>query len=95
MHVGAPHVWFVPEDSIGYLGTGVTDGCELPCSFWESNLGPLEDQPAHLTFESFLSFSIGSYTLIIKYFVCVHIQDWEENPVAVGTRKAASSYPLS
>ena len=22
----------------------VTDGCELPCGYWELNLGPLEDQ---------------------------------------------------
>jgi hypothetical protein len=25
----------------GLLGTGVTDGCELPCGCWELNLGPL------------------------------------------------------
>lgn len=30
-------------------GTGVTDGCELPCGCWESNPGPLEKQPVLLT----------------------------------------------
>jgi hypothetical protein len=28
-------------------GTGVTDGCELPCGFWELNLGFLEKQPVN------------------------------------------------
>lgn len=25
--------------------TGVTDGCEPPCGGWESNQGPLQEQP--------------------------------------------------
>ena len=25
-------------------GTRVTDTCELPCGYWELNLGPLEEQ---------------------------------------------------
>ena len=28
------------EENIGSPGTGVTDACELPCGFWELNLGP-------------------------------------------------------
>jgi E3 ubiquitin-protein ligase NEDD4 len=32
-------------------GTGVTDSCELPCGFWELNLGPLEKQQVLLTAE--------------------------------------------
>lgn len=27
-------------------GTGVTDSGELPCGYWEVNLGPLKEQPA-------------------------------------------------
>lgn len=27
-----------PEESSGFPWTGVTDGCELPCGYWESNL---------------------------------------------------------
>ena len=27
------------------LGTGVTTGCDPPRGCWESNLGPLEEQP--------------------------------------------------
>lgn len=34
--------------------TGAVDGCELPCGFWESNPGPLEEQPTLLTAEPFL-----------------------------------------
>lgn len=30
-------------------GTGVTDRCEMPCGWWEFNLGSLEEQPlSHL-----------------------------------------------
>lgn len=37
-----------PEDSVGSLGTGVTDDCELPCRCRELNSGPLEEEPAIL-----------------------------------------------
>ena len=33
-------------------GTGVTDGCELPCVFWDTNPGPLKEQQMLLTPES-------------------------------------------
>ena len=36
-----------PEEGIGSPRT--TYGCELPCGFWEWNLGPLENQPVFLT----------------------------------------------
>jgi hypothetical protein len=29
----------------------ITDGCEPPCSCWELNSGPLEEQPVLLTVE--------------------------------------------
>lgn len=34
------HGWryWDPEEAIASLGTGVTDGCEPPCSFWENEL---------------------------------------------------------
>ena len=35
----------------GSPASGVTDGCELPCGCWESNPGPLEEQPVLLTTE--------------------------------------------
>lgn len=28
-----------PEEGVGSPGTGITDACEPPCEFWESNLG--------------------------------------------------------
>ena len=38
-------------ESVGSPGTGVTDSCELPCGYWELNLGPLEEQLEFLTAE--------------------------------------------
>jgi hypothetical protein len=38
-----------PEDDSGFSGTVVTSGCELPYRCWETNLGPLEEQPGLLT----------------------------------------------
>jgi hypothetical protein len=32
-------------------GTGVADGCELPCGSWKLNLDLLEEQPVLLTNE--------------------------------------------
>ena len=40
-----------PEEGIGFLGTGVADGCEPPCGYRELNPGPLEEQPGLLTSE--------------------------------------------
>lgn len=56
------YVWFVfpvikkPEEGIGSLRTGVTEGCKPSCVYWVSNLGPLGDQPVLLTTELFLQF---------------------------------------
>lgn len=33
------------------LGSGVTDGCEVPCGFWELNLGSLQEQSVLLASE--------------------------------------------
>ena len=35
-------------EGVGFLETGVTDTCELPCGHWELNLCPLEEQPVAL-----------------------------------------------
>ena len=40
-----------PEEGIGSSENGVTDSCELPCGCWESNPGPLEEQPVLFTVE--------------------------------------------
>ena len=40
-----------PENGVGIHGTGITDGCELPCGRWELNPGPLEEQAVLLTTE--------------------------------------------
>lgn len=46
-----PGAWFPqrPEEGVGSPGTGVTDGCQLPCGFWESNPDPQKEQPVLLT----------------------------------------------
>ena len=40
-----------PEEGVRTSGTGVMDGCRLPCGCWELNSGPLEEQPVLLTTE--------------------------------------------
>lgn len=41
------HIHGVPVGSLKeFPGTGVTNGWALPCGGWESDLGPLEKQPA-------------------------------------------------
>lgn len=42
------------EEDTGSLVTEIRHGCGLPCGCWESNLGPLEEQPALLAAESSL-----------------------------------------
>ena len=49
-HVCAWCLWR-PEEGIRSPGTGVTDGCEPPYGYWESNLGPLEEQQVLLKAE--------------------------------------------
>jgi hypothetical protein len=49
--VSAPCTCLVSMEAsrvVGSTGTGVTDGCELPCGCWELNLGPLQEQPGYL-----------------------------------------------
>jgi hypothetical protein len=52
------------KEGVRFPWTGVTDGCELPCGCWESNPGPLQEQPMLLTTELALDF-------IFKLCVCV------------------------
>lgn len=44
MYVNASYVHLKSEEGIRSPKTGVMDGCELPCGFWELNPGPLQDQ---------------------------------------------------
>lgn len=36
--------------TVGSLGTGVTEGCELSCGFLELNPDPLEEKPVSCSF---------------------------------------------
>ena len=49
-----------PEEGTGFPRTGVTNGCEPPRGYWESNPGPLEEQPVLLTTEPSLYLSLTS-----------------------------------
>lgn len=52
MHACIQRVWPVPTEakkSVGCLGTGVADGCELPCGCWALNLGPFQEYIVLLT----------------------------------------------
>lgn len=40
-----------PEEGSRALGTVATEGCKLPCGFWDPNPGPLKEQPLLLTTE--------------------------------------------
>ena len=46
-----------PEEGVQLPRTGVTDGCELLCGCWETNPGPLQEQPLFLTAEPSLQAS--------------------------------------
>lgn len=34
------------REGTGSIGTGIMNGCKLPCGCWELNTGPLPDQSA-------------------------------------------------
>ena len=57
-----PDVFYLCE-VVRFPGTGVTDGCELPCGSWELNQGPLKEQPVLLTTKAYLQQEIPSFTL--------------------------------
>lgn len=38
-----------PEDSFGYIGTGITDGSKTPCGCWKLSPGSLHEQQVLLT----------------------------------------------
>jgi hypothetical protein len=40
------HAWHLRdlEEGVRSPETGVVDGCGQPCGFWESNLGPVEEE---------------------------------------------------
>ena len=57
VYLCAPHVHrspWRPEEGTPSFGTGITNGCELPCGCWELNLVPLKEQPVLLTTEPLL-----------------------------------------
>lgn len=47
-----------PEEGIKSLGTRVTNFYELPCGYWEPNLGPLNEQQVLLTAEMSLQLPV-------------------------------------
>ena len=61
------HVHLYTRRGIRSHGTIVTDGCRLPCEFWELNSGPLKEQPVLLNTEPSLQpplvcfFEVGTH----------------------------------
>ena len=53
------------EEGITSPGTGVADGCVLSYGFWDSNLGPVEEQPVLLSLLSPLSTRIRRAVLTV------------------------------
>ena len=54
---GLPTVMYLTvctPGAVGFSGTQVLGGCEVPCRWRELNLGPLEELPVLLTIELFL-----------------------------------------
>ena len=51
VYVGISHACVMATEATGSPGTGVTDNCKSPCGCWESNLGPLVEQPVLLAAE--------------------------------------------
>lgn len=45
MSVYHMHIWYPqrPQEDVGSSGIEITDGYELPCGYWKSNLGLLEE----------------------------------------------------
>lgn len=65
MHI-LPGAFWEPEGPL-MPRTGVRDGCELPCEYWEPHPGPLEGQPVLLPAKPslqpsiFLKYAIGKF----------------------------------
>lgn len=57
------------DNSIGFPGSGFTNGYELPCIYWEPNLGRQEEQSVLLSL-SHLS-SPPTPFLAVELFLCV------------------------
>ena len=51
-------------EGVTSFGTGATDNCELPCGCQESNLDPLELQPAFVTAEP--SPEPGEFSILMR-----------------------------
>lgn len=56
-----------------YSGTGVTEGCELPCGCWKLNLGRLEEHPVLLRAEP----PLRPYFILFYYFIFSECLDSE------------------
>lgn len=71
VHVCIPCVLRRPEEVIGFLCTGVTDGCEIYCGSWELILGFLQEQKVLLAAEPSLQ-SQWNAQIFDECFVIVH-----------------------
>lgn len=67
------HVCAVPVEDARFLGTGVMDGCELQCQWWELNPGPLHKQQMFLTTEIISPFPKNIFISCIYMFAYMYM----------------------
>jgi hypothetical protein len=58
-------MYAVPEEGIGFLGTGLSDGGKLLCGCWELNLASLKEQKVVLTTEPSLQAPGNKFFFVI------------------------------
>lgn len=66
-----------PKEGVVSPVTGVMNNCEPPCRCWQSNLGPLEEQPVVLITEPFLQPPLHWFwwppILFIALWLCINL----------------------
>jgi hypothetical protein len=74
LHVCAPHLQCLqrPEEGVRSPGAEDTDSCELPCGYWELNLGPRQESPVLLTTEP----SLQPHLLFLRVSKCLCLHTW-------------------
>jgi hypothetical protein len=81
---------WIREKSIRCLGTGITDGCELPCGCLELNLDALQEQPVLPTTEPSPQPNVLSISFpLVKMTPCIfsYVRKVDEKVIRVGVRR--------
>ena len=57
-----------PEEGIESLGTGLIEGCGLPCQCWEANLHPIFLAPSFLFLKIYLFFFFFFNHFLLRFY---------------------------